>query len=509
NLGAPPDDFSHVRFPQSTMNCVACHDPANPETPQAINIANAPTAETCASCHDNLAFDETGLTNANRNHIGLAQPNSTCAACHSENGLMVSSLEAHAMPAALAGAQFKFNILDVTNTAEGQSPVITFSVTDPTNEDAPYDVLSHPAFKGSQTGINVLVSWPTTDYTNVANDEGSDILGTTGGRGRSLTVINRDGLGSGVVDNGDGTYTLDLAFVSNPVVVPSTNPPLGSGTVSMEGRVSGDFTGAVGSYDDRVPVFSATRTFAINDATPQPRRMIVDAAKCQDCHGVRDGLAQFHGGNRTGNIQQCVTCHNPIGTDIRNRPADPDGIANNFNANALDGRESQTIDLKHMIHAIHAADMRENPFVVANDDFSEVGYPRSPADCKACHLPGTFSLPLAATTLGSTNHNGATNLVGRGGGSYHPSEAVARDPRDDNKLSPEGSVCSSCHDSAVAIEHMSIRSTSFISFGNAFLANPDPVLDPDTQQELDMAGPENCSFCHGQGRFVEVHNGDY
>jgi len=509
NLGAPPDDFSEVGFPQSTKNCVVCHDPANPATPQAINIANAPTAKTCASCHDNLAFDETGLTNANRNHLGLAQPNSTCAACHSENGLMVSSLEEHRMDASLAGEKFQYNILAVENINEGQSPIVTFSITDPTNNDSPYDVTAHPAFTGSQTRVNVVISWPTTDYTNASNDEGSDVLGSTGGRGASLRVISSAGLGNAVVDNGDGTYTLDTAMLSNPIVVPATDPPLGSGTVSIEGRLSGDFTGPAGGYDERLYVFSATRTFAINDSEPQPRRVVADIEKCQACHGVRDGLVQFHGGDRSGNLQHCVTCHNPIATDIRNRPADPDGIANNVNENAIDGRENQTIDFKYFVHAIHAAGMRENPYVVAADDFSEVTYPRSPAECKACHFPGTFSLPLAATTLGSTNHNGATNLVGRGGGSYHPSEAVARDPRDDNKLSPEGSVCSSCHDSEIAIEHMSIRSTSFISFGNAFLVNPDPVLDPDTQQELDMAGPENCSFCHGEGRFVEVHAGGY
>jgi OmcA/MtrC family decaheme c-type cytochrome len=505
--GAPPDDFSDIHFPQSTANCVVCHDPANPETPQAINIANAPTAETCASCHDDLAFDETGLTNANRNHVGLAQPNSTCAACHSENGLMVSSLEEHRLLAVEAAQTFQYNILAIENTGEGESPVVTFSITDPTNGDAPYDLTSDPEFTSGPSSINVLFSWPNRDFSNVGNDDGTDIVGGVGARAATISVVNSSGLRDYVIDNGDGTYTLDTLMIPTPVVIPAVPGGLGSGTVAMDGHPAGDLSGDVGSFDDRVPVTNVTRAFAITDTAPEARRMVVDVAKCQDCHGVNDGLS-LHGGNRTDNTQHCASCHNGNATDVNRRPFDPDGIADNFNEAALDGKEDQSIDFKHMIHAIHAAGMRENAYVAYGFggpfDGSEVHYPRSPADCQACHVAGTYEVPLGEGVLGSTVNTGATRIANN---QFAPSVAVARDPSDDNKLSPEGSVCSACHDSEVAIDHMSIRSTSFISFGNAFLDNPDPILDPDTQAELDMAGPENCSFCHGPGRFAEAHGG--
>ncbi len=501
-LGGPPDDFSEVLFPQDVRNCTNCHDPANPDTPQADNVNNRPTAEVCASCHDDLAFDETGLTNRNRNHPGLAQPNENCSACHSETGLIPSVLESHVIPAQVAARRFKFNILEVTNATEGDSPVVKFSVTDPTNGDAPYDLANDPEFNGTQTSIVMVFSWPTSDYTNVSNDAGTDILGSTGGRGLSVTLANTAGLTSSVTDNGDGTYTLDASALARPLVIPATTPPLGSGTVSLEGRASGDFD-EDGNYTDRVPVTNQTATFAITDATAKARRRVVDVAKCQNCHGISDGLS-VHGSNRTDNPQHCVTCHNPNGTDIRNRPADPDGIANTVNANAIDGLENQTIDFKFMIHAIHAADMRETPYVVGSDDFSEVTYPRSPAECDACHIAGTYDLPLPANVLATTVHSGATNLVGRGGGSYHPSEAVARDQTDDNNISPTAAVCVACHDNPLARDHMSVRSPSFISFGNSFLLNPDPVGDPDTQERIDMAQPENCFFCHGPGAIVDI-----
>ncbi|MDT8438596.1 MAG: OmcA/MtrC family decaheme c-type cytochrome [Wenzhouxiangellaceae bacterium] len=493
--------FEEVTYPQSVSNCVACHDPANEATPQAINIANAPSAEMCASCHENLAFDENGLTNANRQHLGLAQPNSTCAACHSENGLMVSALEEHRNLAADAAERIQFNILSISNTGEGETPVVTFSVTDPTDGDAPYDLTSDPEFTGSANSVTVVFSWPNSDYTNVANDEGTDILGRTGGRGASISVANSSGLQPYVTDNGDGTYTLDVANAPSPFVIPTVAGGLGSGTVSMEGHPAGDFSGEVGSFDDRVPTRSVTQAFAITDAQPVPRRMVVDTALCQDCHGVADALS-FHGGNRNDNVQHCVTCHNPNATDIRRRPADPDGMVNAVNEAVIDGLESQTVDMKYMIHAIHGADIRTNVYYAAGLDASEITYPRTPANCQACHVDGSYDLPLADSVLATTVHTGATNL---GGGNFLPSEDVARDPTDDNNFSATGAVCASCHDSAFALEHMAARGTSQISFGNAFLLNPDPVGDPDTQEKIDMAGGDNCSFCHGSSGFVNTH----
>jgi len=505
-FGAPPDDFSNVLYPQSTQNCVACHDPANPATPQAINVANAPTAETCASCHDGLSFDETGLTNERRGHPGLAQPNSTCAACHSDNGLMTNSIDAHYTfntRQALA-RRFKVDILDVANTSEGDSPVVTFTIVDPTDGDRPYDLTSDPAFTGAATNVSMLFAWPTADYTNIANTAGTTTIGVVGGRAASISLVSSAGLRPYVTDNGDGTYTLDTFAAPTPLTIPAAAAPLGSGTVTIEGRAAADFD-FDGVFSDRIPLANADRTFAINDATPQPRRQIVALESCQDCHGVSDGLAGFHGANRSGNTQVCSACHHPAATDIRVRPFDPDGVANNLNEAAVDLLESQIVDFKYLIHAIHAADMRENAYVVYAGggpfDFSNVTYPKSPAECSACHLPGTYGLPLGDNVLATTSHTGSTRIAAN---DFAPSVAAAFNPTIDNKISPEAAVCASCHDSQVAIEHMSIRSDSFISFGNAYLQNPDPVGNPDTQAVIDAGQPQNCTFCHGPGRFVDV-----
>lgn len=504
NLGAPPTSFNNVKYPQSEKNCVTCHDPHNVETPQAEFVDNRATAEVCASCHDNLAFDETGLTNANRNHIGLAQPDETCVACHSDSGLLQGNLAYHAIDSQEAAKRFQYNILDISYTAEGDSPVVTFSITDPTNDDEPYDLLTHPAFTGSATSINMIFAWPNTDFTNVANPEGTEITGRPVGQPRSITIVDSsDSLPEGVFDNGDGTYSLDTFALPSPVVIPATSPSLGSGTVAIDGRPAGDFN-FDGNYSDRVPATNASMAFAITDPEPHPRRQVVDLAKCQDCHSENDGLS-FHGNNRTDDLVTCSTCHNPNSTDLFRRPADPDGVVNTENTAAADFLEDRTVDFAYMIHAIHAPDKREDPYVAYGfgttpHDFSQVTYPRSSRECLACHVEGSYNLPLEETVLGKTLSSNATRTET----GFAPSAAAASDPTIDNKASPEAAVCAACHDSEVAINHMAVRSDSPISFGNAFLMNPDPVNDPDTQAVIDAAPRENCAFCHGADGFVPV-----
>ena len=499
-------DYSSVTYPQDVRNCTTCHDPANPATPEADWVDNRGTAEQCASCHETQTFTDWGLTNLNRNHAAGAQPNSTCAACHSKAGLMDSVLEAHAIPGQAGARRFQYNILEVRNTRPGDSPIVVFSITDPSNDDAPYDMTTHPAFSGTQTGLGISFVWPNVDFTNVSRDDETQVGGGRAGQPRRIVVAsaNNSNLPAGVVANADGSYTLDTALLNPPVVVPNTAAGLGSGSVMMEGRLSADFNLPVGVYADQQPVTSALMAFAIRDEEPLPRRMVVSLEKCQDCHAVNDGL-NFHGNNRSDNNEACAACHNPNATDIFRRPVDPDGLADGFNAAAPDLLEEASINYAYMIHAIHAASVRETPYVAygfgAAYDFSDVAYPGRVSDCLTCHIEGTYALPLPAERHGTTVNTGSTRVAGNP--PYSDPDKVGN-WLVDNKLSPEAAACVACHDSAIAIEHMSVRGETFISFGNSFLNNPDPFGDPDTQARIDSAAPENCAFCHGPGRFVDV-----
>jgi len=510
-------DYSNVTYPQSVRNCTTCHEPGNPETPQAEWVDNRGTAEQCASCHDNLSFNDWGLTNLNNNHIVGAQPNSTCAACHSKGGIMESNIEAHALPGQRGAQRFQYNVLRVRNNVEGSSPVVDFSITDPTNDDAPYDMTTHPAFSGSATGLRISFAWPNRDFTNVANDEGTDVTGRPVAQPRGILVAgaNSSELPAGVIDNGDGTYTLDTALLDPPVVIPRPSPPLESASVMIEGRLSADFDGD-GEFSDQQPVTSALHPFSVLDPNrpvhpfivtnppPEPRRQVVRLEKCQNCHNVNDGL-NFHGNNRSDNNEACATCHNPNATDLFRRPVDPDGVADGFNAAALDGLEEASVSWAYMIHAIHSPGVRENEYVAYGFGgtayaYGDVTYTRREGDCLACHVEGTYELPLQ-DVLGTTVNTGATVIESGffGATAYAPDEATARNWTVDNKISPEAAACVSCHDSERAIDHMSVRGETGFSFGNSFLNNPDPFGDPDTQEEINLAAPENCAGCHGPG----------
>jgi OmcA/MtrC family decaheme c-type cytochrome len=300
-------DFSDVVYPQDIRNCTKCHDGtagAPNRTADGDNWKEVPTIQACGSCHDNVNF-ATG-----ENHPGgSATTNAGCAGCHPADtggiqtdkfpgGANVTAV--HLIPEQEAAKRFQYNIIRVTNTAPGQFPMVTFSVTDPTNGNRPYDILNDPVWTapGGASRLAILIGWPTTDYTN------------TGSTSTPAQPISINPL-AGAVNNGDGTFT-----VAPTVAIPAD--VTGSGVVAMEGHPAVESVPGSGSYNLRVPVTGAVQSFAITDQSPQDRRTDVDLAKCNQCHG----LLSLHGGNRNNNTQLCVICHNANATDISQRPSD-------------------------------------------------------------------------------------------------------------------------------------------------------------------------------------------
>ncbi len=439
-------DYSDLVLPQDIRNCVVCHDGANPATPQGDNWMQRPSVQACGACHDDVDF----ASGTNHGPAEVAASNSECAICHSEGGLAGSVAAAHAIPARLAGERYRFNILDISGTAPGEFPTVRFSVTDPDNDDAPQNLLEDPAWTNlanRASRLAVIIGWNTTDYHNR-------------GSGRSpAQPISIDALRDATA-NGDGSYS-----VTSPTAIP---PELsGSGVIGLDGHPAADFDGD-GEYSDRVPVTNAVESFAITDGDAVDRRTVVDIARCNDCHAQ----LSLHGNNRTDEPQLCVICHNPDATDLNRRPADA--------SSSPDGLAERPIDFKHMIHGIHAAHVRETPFVVYGfggraHDFSHVAYPRSPADCVACHSSGSYTLPLPAGVLATTVDTGADKSS----------------PDDDLNISPTAAVCSACHDGELAATHMEQNGASFAT----------------TQGLIDNGSvTETCAICHGPGRVADVES---
>jgi len=196
-------------------------------------------------------------------------------------------------------------------------------------------------------------------------------------------------------------------------------------------------------------------------------------------------VLSLHGNNRTDEPGVCAVCHNPNATDAGRRPS-TGGVL----TGGVDGKLEESIDVKTMIHAIHAGQAGKGGFRTKGitvygfggsvNDFSNVVFPGKLNDCTACHsgtsyqLTGAWDAPTANGILGTTISTGAS----------------ASDAADNLRITPVAAVCSSCHDGAVARAHMQ----------DAFNAANFSA----TQATISAAAPEACSFCHGAGRVLDV-----
>jgi len=457
--GRSKADFSTVVYPQDRRNCTKCHDGTDPATPDGDNWKNVPSTAACTSCHDAPDPDEYPTF-----------PNLTAAEIE----------EAHEIPQQIAGTKYEYNIVSVSDpngqkVDPGDLVKVTFSVTDPTNGDLPYDILNDPAFTSTASAASrlaILIGWDNTDYTH------------TGSGSNPAQPISIDPLSIGstpATDNGDGTFS-----VTSAVAIPED--VTGSGVVAIDGHPAGDFDGD-GTFSDRVPVTNVVMNFPITDSVAVNRRQVVDIDNCNRCHGV----LSLHGNNRTNEPQLCVICHNANATDIEVRPGAP--------ATGVDGKVEEAIDFKYMIHAIHAGAVdehgfRENGIVIYGfrgsvNDFSHVRLPAGSdnlRNCSGCHDGDTFAVPLDANAL-------PTTIL---------TEADEADPDDDKNITPTAAVCSSCHDSIESKTHMAEQGGQFdfVAFAPADNGGGGSQVDlcgpgPISAQPAGHTESLDCCNCHG------------
>ncbi|KAA1188462.1 OmcA/MtrC family decaheme c-type cytochrome [Pseudohalioglobus sediminis] len=444
-------DYSMLHYPQDIRNCVNCHAGTGTGagrddlvlTAQGDNWAEVASGAACGSCHDGEGAQR---------HIS-GQEEANCSSCHSQGGPAGSIAQSHVNLVTEAAKSFAAEITDVRNTMPGENPQVTFRISNPlTDED--YDIKNDPVFE--PFGVRVGIAWNTTDYTNTGNG------GDNASNAQSDAILAS-------TDNGDGTYTVTM-----PVAIPdgSLAPGIaasGSGAATIEGHPVADVDGD--GEADNIPLTNVHAFFSIDEADGNPvaRRQSVELASCNSCHSS----LVFHGSNRTDDIDGCVTCHNPRNTDKRVREIAMDP--------PTDGKDEESIDFKTMVHAIHAAGMRENALeVVGFRGFSthryteeQVHYPGDLTNCTACHTDSGYTLPLADGVLGTTIDTGDDRA----------------DPGDDTVVTPVSAVCSSCHDDQVALSHMSSNGGNFAT----------------TQAAIDAGEVvEECSVCHGEGRSADV-----
>jgi OmcA/MtrC family decaheme c-type cytochrome len=328
------NDFSTVVFPQDIRNCATCHGAANADTPpptQSFNWYAYPGMAACQSCHDDVTFTPGG------NHPGGPQANdSLCSTCHQPQGgeWDASVMGAHTVP--YKSTQLKgvnAQIVSVTNTAPGQTPTIVLNLTQNDGTPIPPSAFTTQNSDGStSSGLNVLMSGPTTDY--------------------SIPPQIRERADGATASGANYTYTFNT-----PIPADAT----GTWGFSIEARLTVTLNPAPSDTTTvRDAAFNPIFYSPVTDTAAVERRVVVDIAKCNVCH---DRLA-LHGSNRL-NPQECVFCHNPNGLDGNTPP--------------------ESIDFKRMIHKIHRGENLTHDYTIGDTSFNDVRFPGDLRDCQKCH----------------------------------------------------------------------------------------------------------------------------
>ena len=469
-FGGTPHDYSAVTYPQSVLFCETCHE-ASQATPQGDAWQFTATASACGGCHvDGLLAGApdavTGKSQLAYQHaFGGPVADGTCVSCHAEGGPAGGNLANHVRGAReavqIGREQFAYAVIGIEDAVAGGRPVITFAVNNPATGTR-YDINTDAPFNQGAASLTLDIAWNTSDYSN----EGSGSATIDTGAPAQPVALNLAFLKANATRNADGSYT-----VTAPDPLPAS--VTGGVGVALEGRpsVARPSTGALAN----IPVQGATAFFGA------PRRQIVSIDRCNDCH---ESLA-FHGNNRADNIQLCATCHNPDATDIRRR----DGAGFSWAApSPLDGKGEESIDMRYMIHAIHAAQNVVYGFGNTAHDYRDIGYPQSPANCTACHEPGTF-YPTPPTARSVTINTSGDRS----------------DWRDDVAITPTAAACWSCHQAAPDFLLGPIR--AHIELTGGYIP-PSPTDNSVTKEMLEShatsAYIETCGICHGEGAPFDV-----
>jgi OmcA/MtrC family decaheme c-type cytochrome len=479
-FGDREHDFSDVRWTQDIRNCQTCHEEDDENTPQASNWREVPSRAACGTCHYDDGDPGSGNDFAIEDGIHpvnlVFTDDTQCVVCHGPDATIAGGslqvAEVHRIPEQEASLAFRYNILSVTGTGVGETPVVRFSVTDPTNGNAAYNIQTAPEFTTCGFGesrLAVSIAWSTEpDYTNTGN--GNDPAAAGPAQPISMNPLSGAGCGGTSTDNGDGTFT-----VTSPTAVPAGTT--GTLAVTIDGHPAVDINGTV----ERISVTNAVAYAVVTDTEVQPRRNAVAIERCDQCHNV----LSVHGNNRTDEPEVCAVCHNPNATDARQRVAVAEPTVPPEDCVNVLGADDQTIDFKRMIHRIHSGGAPGGvPYEVCGFRNSvhvyDFTYPGHLNNCEGCHKP-TQENPFpyhpveAGTILGTTISAGAD----------------LASPTDDVVISPNASVCSSCHVTDLAKLHMEQNGGNF-----AATKLPDSTLNP--------ADVESCALCHGPGRSADV-----
>ena len=354
------------------------------------NWMTRPSREVCGACHIDIDFEN-----------GEGHPpqsnDDNCGMCHQPSGEEYGFTVAGAHTVDYQSVQlggFLVNILDVTNTGPGQTPVVEFTMTSKSGRIDPADI----------NRLRMSISGPNTDFSFYAQES----------------------VDAGMVWTGSSwKYQFETALPDDA---------MGSYSIGVEGRLDAEidkgFDG-VESFRDQMQNFIVP--FAVTDTAPMSRRMVVDDAKCESCHTN----LSLHGSNRHNATEYCQTCHMPGATDEAVRP-EGEGAP-------------ESIDFRYMVHKIHRGAELENGYVVYGyrsslHDYSDVEYVGDLRNCEACHVNDSYTLPLPDGALAvTTPRDWWTPMLPETAACVSCHDGKSAKIHADSNTSDLGEACSTCH----------------------------------------------------------------
>lgn len=427
-------DWSTVNLPSDPRRCQFCHE-SGTGAKQANNWLTNPSRAACGACHDDVNF-ATG-----QNHVNLPQADDKqCTQCHIPKGELefdASIMGAHTIPTQSATAPgLNFTIVKVDNGVAGKAPTVTFTVKDNAGNG-----ISMAQLTGGLNRLGLVLAGPTSDYgyTNF----GADVT--------SQGYVSENPVPTAKCSpDGTCSYTFTHAIPAKAT---------GTFAIGIEGRRQLDLLpGTTIAQTTEVGGINKVSYFSVDGSTIQPRRQVVDIAKCNGCHS----FLSLHGENRN-QIEMCVLCHNP---------SENDGVRRAVATNPADkAQPNQSVNFALMIHKIHTGEKMTTDFGTtytivgfggSHNDFTEVRYPTmgntgavaDTAKCYMCHV----------------NTSEANFPIGKNN---------VTDPQ--GKLTPAPattSACTACHQNTSALSHA--------------VSQTDPKFG------------ESCDVCHATGAEFDV-----
>lgn len=543
-------------YPQDIRNCDTCHGGAA-QGQQALTNPTTLACKGCHDyvSFTNSAPDFCGVNgNLERgadgkpvpcNHVAGPRPDSSCATCHGPGGAFATadfhkpvvgpdpnnawetpggSNNTHAsfvaaggyVPAGAEVITYDVKRVDAIADMNGiKRPQITFKLKN-NGADVVFQTYAPTADPPVTELMPNFVGSPSVYFAFAVPQDGvaapTDFNASASGYIKKIWDGSATGSGAGTLTgpDGQGYYTIELTGVQIPPEATMLTGGLGY-TYSLASTPPLVQTNLVDyPWVPNVPADGKARGGL---SVPAPnvwkvatgytgRRPIVDNAKCKSCHAALGVAPSFHAGQRNDG-PTCSFCHNPNRT------------SSGWSAGS-----------KYFIHGIHAGRKRVVPFtwhaVEAGPGYDEVEFPGTLNTCTTCHVGNTYDFVnpgnlnavsrMQLTTVATGRYNSdplsnsnyytlspyviADNVFDYGlGFSYNAASNTTREAAGTTLvLSPIVGACVSCHDSSVAVDHMT-------SNGGRFYAPRSEVLAPGAAQE-------QCLICHGPGRTAaigEVH----